>query len=228
MDDDYPGTEELELRLQAYASARLAIRRGAAARMRAALVEEARMRALAATLGRPRGGRGGRVQRRVATVLLAAGLAISSLAGIAAASSAGGPLYVARIWLETVTLPADASVRTQERIHQIDERVLEVERAIGSGDTNAVSAATDAYREAVDEALGDAGTDAGRLTHLRAALGLHVGVLETLAGKVPGRATQAIDRAIDSSNKAVDRIDQANPDHGKPSPANRPKDTQQP
>jgi hypothetical protein len=213
--DDHPGAEELGRRLEAYASARLSPRRGASARIRAAVVEEARMRTLEARMERASGGWRGR--RRFATLLLAAGLAIAGVAGVAAASTAGGPLYGARLWLETVTLPSNADARAVERIHQIDARMLEVQRATESGDRNAVAAAIAAYRATVDAALTDAGQSADRLAHLRAALGLHVTVLETLAHQVPDAAVDGIDRAIDASEKAVDRIDQT-PNDGNPAP----------
>jgi len=213
--DEHPGTEELTQRLEAYASARLAPRRGAAARIRASVLEEARMRSLEASLAR-RPGRLSVLRRRFVPVLLAAALTISGAASVAAASSAGGPLYGARVWLEGALLPSDNAARALERIHQIDERVLEIERASQSGDGNAVAAAIAAYRAAVQSALGEVGADADRLTHLKAALGLHVVVLETLADEVPPQALNGITNAIDSSQKAVDRIDQTKPDNSKP------------
>lgn len=214
MTDEHPGTEELALRLRAYASARLEPRHGAAARMREALVEEARMRSLEASIARSRG-RGHPARRRFAALLLAAGLTIAAAAGAAAASTAGGPIYGARVWIEAAMLPADGNARALERIHQIDERVLEVERAAQSGDQNAVAAAIVAYREAVQAAMNEVGSDDARLAHLKAALGLHVTVLQTLATEVPAQAVVGIDRAIDSSQKAVDKIDHTTPDNGK-------------
>lgn len=215
MTDEHPGTEELAQRLEAYAAVRLAPRRGAAARIRANLIEEARMQALEASLARRRS-RLAIVRRRVVPVLLAAALTIGAAAGVAAASSAGGPLYGARVWVETTLLPSDASARALERIHQIDERVLEIERAVQSGDSNAVAAAIAAYRDAVQAALNEVGSDQDRLAHLKAALGLHVTVLETLAGEVPPQALSGITNAIDSSQNAVDRIDHTKPDGSKP------------
>ena len=152
MTDEHPGTEELAHRLEAYASARLAPSRGAAARIQASVVEEARMRALEASMAR-HSSRVAAARRRVVAVLLAAALVIGGAASVAAASSAGGPLYGARVWFESALLPASGSARALERIHQIDERVLEVERATQSGDVGAVSAAITAYREAVSVAL---------------------------------------------------------------------------
>lgn len=174
------------------------------------------MRSLDASVSGAR--RRGTVRRRFAALLLAAGLTIAGAVGVAAASTAGGPLYGARLWVESVSLPADATGRSLQRIHQIDARILEVEQAVQSGDQNAVAAAIAAYREAVTAALTDAGSDADRLTRLKAALGLHVVVLETLSNDLPGPAVQAIDGAIQSSQKAVDRIDHTKPDNGKTGP----------
>ena len=215
--DDHPGAEELEQRLEAYASARLSPRRGSAARIRVALIEEARMRSLATSIGRTRAAGAGR--RRVAVLLLAATLAVAGIASVAAASEAGGPLYGARIWLETSGLPPNADARALGRMHQIEARVIDVETAAQSGDQNAVTAALAAYRAAVDTALTEAGNDPDRLTHLRAALGLHVVVLETLAGRVPDPAMDAIDKAIVSSQKAVDKIDRTKAEHPATGPA---------
>ncbi|MBI3744930.1 MAG: hypothetical protein HY264_00085 [Chloroflexi bacterium] len=173
------------------------------------------MRSLEASLAR-RPGRLSVLRRRVVPVLLAAALTVAGAVSVAAASSAGGPLYGARVWIEETLLPSDGSARALERIHQIDERVLEIERASQSGDANAVAAAIAAYGDAVQSALGEVGDDPDRLAHLKAALGLHVVVLETLAGEVPPQALNGITNAIDSSQKAVDRIDRVKPDKSKP------------
>jgi hypothetical protein len=207
--DEYPGTEELAERLEAYASAHLAPRPGAAARIRASIIEEARMRSLEARIERPR--LMVRTRRRFAAVLLAAALTIAGAVSVAAASSAGGPLYDARVWLEAALLPDNTDARALERIHQIDERILEVERAAQSGNSGAVAAAISAYRAAVDAALNEVGSDADRLAHLKAALGLHVTVLQTLTDLAPSQVVEGINGAIDSSKKAVDRIETTKP-----------------
>ena len=213
MTDEHPGTEELAERLQAYASARLAPRPGAAARIRANVIEEARMRSLEARIARPR--LVFQTRRRFVSVLLAAALTLAGVASVAAASAAGGPLYGARVWLESALLPVNSDARALERIHQIDERILEVERAAQSGDSTGVAAAISAYRDAVQAALNEVGADADRLAHLKAALGLHVTVLETLTGVAPPQALDGINGAIDSSQKAVDKIDKT-PSETKP------------
>jgi len=225
--DDHPGAEELAQRLGAYASARLAPDRKATARIRAAVMEEARMRALEATIGGARH-RHGVASRRGWALLLAAALTLGSAAAVFAGSGPGGPLYGARLWIETVTLPADADARALERIRQIEDRLVDSERAAAGGNGNAVSAATEAYRAAVDAAIHEAGTNPDRLTRLEASLGLHVTVLETLAGKVPEAAEQGIQRAIEASQNAVDKIDQAKPDPGSNNGQGKPDETGKP
>lgn len=210
MHDDHPGAEELAHRLEAYASVRLSPNRKASARIRTALIEEARMRALEATMGGA-AHRHGSGSRRAGALLLAAALTLGGAAAAFAGSSPGSPLYEARIWLETATLPADADARALERIRHIEERLVDSERAAVAEDGNAVAAATEAYREAIDAAVAEAGTDTAKQDRLRAALGLHVTVLETLADRLPAAAANGIARAIEASQKAVNKIDEAKP-----------------
>ncbi len=202
--EEHPGTDELERRLGAYASARLAPDRIAVSRLRSSVIEEARMHVLDARLSRRRNGR-----RRLAAFAMAATLTIGGAASVAAASNAGGPLYPARIWLETAAMSPDQSTRALERLHQVDARVLDLERAASAGDQNAIAAAINAYRDAVAAAVDEAetGPDNDRLETLKAALGLHLVVLDRLWHRVPDKAMEAIGHAIDASHKAVDRID---------------------
>lgn len=210
--EEHPGSDELGRRLGAYASARLAPDRTAVTRMRASVIEEARMHVLDVRLSRGR-----RRRARVAALGLAAVLTIGGAASVTAASTAGGPLYTVRIWLETVALSHDQDTRALERLHQVDARVLDLERAASAGDENAVTAAIEAYRDAVAVAVDEAetGPDRDRLDALKAALGLHLVVLERLSQRVPDPAVQAINHAIDASHKAVDRIDAPKPDKDK-------------
>ncbi|MBF8289068.1 MAG: hypothetical protein HW391_36 [Chloroflexi bacterium] len=219
--EDHPGEEELRQRLEAYASVRLTPSRVASARIRAAIVEEARMRALESTMhGSQHRHRSG--PRRMAALLLAAGLTLASAVAVAAGSAPGGPLYGARVWLETATLPADADARALERVRQIEERLVDTERAATAADDNGVAAAVQAYEAAVQSALDEAGTDTTRLERLKAALGVHVTVLETLVQDLPAAAQHGIDRAIEASQKAVNRIDDTQPSGGPDPAGNQP------
>ncbi len=224
MNDEHPGTEELQHRLEAYASARLALRRGSAGRMRSALVEEARMRSLSARMGG--GHRRGSGPRRSMALVLAAALGLVTGVVTFAGSAPGTPFYEAKVWLGTVTLPADVDARALERIRQLEGRLVDSEKAAVAADENAVEAATEAYTEAVTAAVAEVGTDAGRLDRLEATLTVHVAVLEALAERLPDAAADGIDRAIEASQQAVERINQTKPDHGQP--GNRPPNGGQP
>jgi hypothetical protein len=173
--------------------------------MRVAIIEEARMRALETSIGTaPHRHRAG--SRRLGALLLAAGLTLGAAVGAAAASAPGGPLYDARIWLEGALLPANADQRALERVRQIEERLVDAERAAESGDPAAFAAAIEAYNEAVAEAMAEVGSDADRLARLEEALGHHVAVLSALSARVPDAATHGIERAIEASQNAVERI----------------------
>jgi hypothetical protein len=211
VNDEHPGTDELARRLEAYASARLMPGGASAARVRAAVIEEARMRALETSIGsRPHRHR--TAPRRFTALLLAAGLTLATAVGVSAAATPGGPLYEVRIWLETATLPADVDARALERVRQIEERLVDAERAAASGDPRALAAAIRAYREAVDEAMAEVGTDEARLARLEEALGHHVAVLVALSARLPEAADDGIDRAIQASQNAVDKIVKTKPE----------------
>lgn len=221
MQDEHPGMDELAQRLEAYATARLSPSRAASARIRIAVVEEARMRALETSIGSaPHRHRSG--PRRLTALLLAAGLVLGSAVAVAAGSAPGGPLYEARIWLESAILPADADARALERVRHIEERLLDAERAAASGDPGALAAAIRAYRDAVAEAMAEVGTDADRLARLEEALGHHVAVLEALSGRLPDAADDGIDRAIEASQKAFDKLVQTKPHPRATEPAVEP------
>jgi ribonuclease BN (tRNA processing enzyme) len=168
------------------------------------------MRALESSIGTARH-RHPAGPRRLTALLLAAGLTLAGAAAVAAGSGPGGPFYGAVVWLQTATLPSDTDARALERVRQIEERLLDAERAAASGDANAVAAALQAYREAVAEALAEVGTDSIHLARLEAALGHHVVVLEALSGHVPDAATNGIERAIEASQKAVDKLEASKP-----------------
>lgn len=224
--DEHPGTDELARRLEAYAAARLTPDRFAVARMRGRILDAAERRAaLLRTMdeatSRPVPLRTRRMaaRRRAAGLLLAATLGLTLATGVTAASMAGGPLYGARLWIESVTLPSDGDARTSARVAQLTDRLAEAQHAAGAGDGSAVAAALEAYREDVAEALEEAGGDDDRLARLQAALGTHIAVLEALLGIVPDQARDAIGDALDSSHRAVDRIEADTPD---PKPSKDP------
>jgi len=219
--EDHPGTEELARRLEAFASARLSPDPAAASRIRIAVVEEARMRALETSIGSLPHRHRSRT-RPIAALLLAAGLTLATAVAAAAAAAPGGPLYGARIWLEAATLPTNADDRALERVRQIEERLLDTERAAASGNAAALAAALAAYNDAVAEALAEVGTDEARLARLEEALGHHVDVLEALSLRLPDAAAGGIQRAIEASQKAVEKLGQSKPHPAATDPAAEP------
>jgi hypothetical protein len=204
--DEHPGSQELGAFLDAYASARLAPRQVAVARIRASLVEEARVRSHRTRMDRGAAMARRRVARRASAGLMAAALVIGGAVSVSAASTPGGPLYGVRLWVETATLPVSADARALVLIRQLDNRAAEIEQAARSGDSNAVAAAAEAYGDAVRAALGEAGTNTDRLTYLESVIGKHVAVLETLTSSVPQRAQAGLGRALSSSQHAVEQI----------------------
>jgi hypothetical protein len=226
--NDHPGTDELARRLEAYATARLDPDRPSTLRMRARVMDAAARRsasllALDEATSRPLPLRPRRsaVVRRAASLVLAAALGLVLATGITAASMAGGPLYEARLWIETATLPADGQARTEARVAQLADRLAEVQHALGAGDQDAIAAALAAYRSEIEAALAEADGDDARLARLEAALGTHIAVLEALESRVPEQARDAIGRALERSRRAVEVIEADEPDqpvesHGPP------------
>ncbi len=223
--DDELTDRMLLARLQAYADAELGADPAGLARIRTSVLAEAARRVdrpasvwarLFGRVGRSgaRGsGAGARpvLVRRPGLALVAASLAVVLLAGVAAAGSApGGPLYGARLWLETATLPADPAARTDAELVRLEERIGEATAAAQSGNGAAVAAALEAYRATVDSTVVAADGDVTRQQRLESVLEQHQVVLETLVAKLSakanGKASEAIRRALDKSTQTIDRI----------------------
>ena len=95
----------------------------------------------------------------------AAALTLAMVAGSAMASTPGGPLYGARLWAETVTLPASGTPRAQAEAQRLGQRLEEIQRASASGDEGAAEAALSAYASILAEARsGTAGDPAAEAT----------------------------------------------------------------
>jgi hypothetical protein len=154
-------------------------------------------------------------------VPLAAALSLAVVGAALAGGQPGGPLYGGRVWLESLTLPADAANRADAEIVRLEARLAEIGVAAARGDASAIADALAAYGEIADEALAGTAGDAAALDRIRAALGRHLGVLGRVAAQLPGQAAAQIEanieRAIAHSNAAIDRIEsRANPPTGKP------------
>lgn len=138
-------------------------------------------------------------------MLLAASLTLAIGAGSAAAAQPGGPLYGVRIWTETLTLPASAAERAQAELRRLRDRLDEAAAAAAAGDANAANAAIEAHAAIVDEATGDAGNDVSAAATLETGVRSNIDVLTVLAGRdLPGKAQDAIRRAIERSGSALD------------------------
>jgi hypothetical protein len=214
--------DEIEDLLQAYAEARLSPSHPLLTRMRAnvlaqaaamaaldaaertfeATAEERRFRWSLARLS---------VRRRAFTMVGVAGLALASTAAVFAAPP-GSPFYEARVAVEAALLPTDIDARLAAHEQHIAERLAAAQLAAASGDANALSAALAAYQAEVDAAVADVGLDADRLAHLEAMLAKHVAVLTALEAKVPQEA--AIDHALQSSQKAIEKIKEKGKNNG--------------
>ena len=234
MIDLMAGDAELRKRLMAFADARLTPELGATTRMRSKVLAVAHRQADLAradaalavllpvggvlaeedgvTPARLREARRAR-RRRVAAVLLAATLALGVGTGSAFAARPGGPLYSARVWIETLTLPSSGRARAVAEIERLEARLAEAMTASAAGDDTATNAALDAYAAILDEVS----TNGAILADDVASAALQVGVahnlavLQALSLRLPDAASGGIQRAIDNaiahSSQALDTID---------------------
>ena len=214
--------DEIEDLLQAYAEARLSPSRPLLTRMRAnVLAQAAAMAALDAAEQSFEAMAEGRrfrwslprisVRRRAFTMVGVASLALATTAAVFAAPP-GSPFYEARVAVEAALLPTDIDARLAAHEQHIAERLAAAQLAAASGDANALSAALAAYQAEVDAAVADVGVDTDRLAHLEAMLAKHVAVLTALQASVPQEA--AIDHALQSSQKAIEKIKEKGKNNG--------------
>lgn len=216
---------EIEALLRRYADASLRLDSETRRRLRDNVLSEAARRASRPTILDERRTRlpwalGRGRFRRAAVALLAAALAVGAIAGAAAASEPGGPLYGLRLWVETVTLPADASARADAEISRLEARLSEATGAAEHGNGGALQAALQAYRETVASALQAAGNDLDRTDRLEIVLERHQVVLQTLVERLPTPAAEAVTQAIERNEATIEKIKA----HGKPSPSPGPGD----
>ncbi len=211
--DDWGDDGELGSLLDAYAGDRLRSDPAAVGRVRARVMAEAHRRPAAAAdalpalavVSRPRAVlRIFRVPAAAAAALLLVGLLAAG--GAIAGSAPGGPLYGVRLWAEELTLPSDAAARAEAELARLEARLAEAREAAAAGNGGAVTAALEAYRREAGAALDAAGTDPTRQEHLAVELGRHVTVLRALVGEVPGRASEAIQRAVERSEQRIEEI----------------------
>lgn len=238
--DEWGDDGELGARLEAYAESHLEPDPAATARARAAVMAEANRVLGASRIAREAAGPGllRRLFQRPALAATAAVLGLAVLAGGAvAASGPGGPLYSARLWVETLTLPSDTTARAAAELDRLQARLDDATAAAASGNGDAVTAALDAYRQTLADVSALAAGDPTREQHLIAELGKHQAVLEALLLSVPGPAQASIDRAVQRTQDGIHAVTATpgqpggNPNPGNPNgtpPAARPDATQKP
>ena len=238
MDDaGIPGAQQVVDLLEAYADARLSPRGAVLARMRRQVMAEAAARAavedakleaaIAAATPKPSWFATHPLQRRLAAIGMAAAMTFATSAAVLAAPP-GSPFYNARVTLEQVFLPSGADDRVAAHERLLAERLREAQDAADAGNVAALQAALTAYQSEIDAAVADVGYDPELLAFLEGALVKHTALLEAIAGKVPGQAGDAIDRAIQASQKAAKKLhDTGQPpwagqpgEHATPPPAN--------
>ena len=225
--DGDTGEEALARRLEAYAAARLTPGSSASTRMRAQVMAAADRQAALVLHREPTPSHRGQ-RRRLVVALLAACLTIGLVVGSASASQAGGPLYPVRIWAETLTLPSSPSERATAEVRRLTARLAEASQASAAGDQAAADAALEAYGNIVGSATADAGTDVAAGAILESGVKHNVTILTALAGRVPEPARDAIQRAIQRSDVAVDQIHANNGNPGTPTPGSGPVATPNP
>ena len=237
MDDEYveraPGDMEAYRRIDAYAHVRLAPNAASMARIRSALVAEATLRAANAAaddvsahgavipIDRPRSLAVSRPRTsRVATALLAASLGVGMVAGSVAASTAGGPLYGTRLWIEEMALPAGGIARGDAQVSRLDGRLADLRTALANGNAPGAAAALEAYMSILTQLEAQAATDPAVASLVTDDVSRHRAVLQALVGHVPPQAQDALLHALDRSDNALDHLggggNGSNPGSGKP------------
>lgn len=205
---------ELERWLEAYAAVRLSPDRATASRVRARVMREwdgravtapASLPAIAAVrLGRSRARR----VRRVMLPAVAAALGMSVLVGSTLAATPGAPLYGARLWAETLVLPADPVARARAQLARLEQRMAEAVNAAKGGNAAGAAAASAAYREILAVAADEgAASDGTALTLLAPAIERHRAVLAALLDLVPADARAEVAAAIEGVKRVADRLD---------------------
>lgn len=208
--------DHIEDMLEAYADARLSPSGPLLARIRANAMAQAAAYAAPAAAGlrvSENGGHGSsrwrlpqlQLPRRAFALGLAATVTLGTSAAVLAAPP-GSPFYNARLVIEAALLPTQLDARLASHEQRLVARLAEAEAAAASGDPVAMEAALAAYAAELEAAVGDVGDDADRLAHLEAVLAKHVAVLTALQARLPEEAS--VDQAIESSQKAVEKIKQ--------------------
>jgi outer membrane biosynthesis protein TonB len=229
----------LRRRLDAYAEVRLSPDLAATTRMRARVLSVAHRQAAlaradaalslvpdpsemttATTRPEVRRGTTRTAVRRTATIVLAATLALASVASIALAARPGGALYGARVWAETLVLPSDPRERAVAELARLEDRLAEAAAASAVGDVPALQAALLAYQHIVQEAgaAADVADDAVAEIAIQQGVADNIAVLSELVGSLPAGGSaavqEALERAIERSEEAIESVKPGNGNGG--------------
>ncbi|MFL5682445.1 MAG: hypothetical protein ACJ77O_04815 [Chloroflexota bacterium] len=221
MDPNDAGLLEISRRLEAYADLRLSPSVLATISMRSSVMSAAHRRsasiaadvareAAAATAHAEREDRASPTGRRLyrpAAAFMAASLALAMLAGTVYGAKAGGPFYNSRLWVEAANLPAGLVARAQAEAVRLDRRIAEVQQASSDGDAPAAEAALAAYSVIVAEAVQGAAGDLTATATIEISMTRHVVVLTGLTATVPAQARAAVQAALVSSSKVIEKLD---------------------
>ena len=213
-DRDPAALDRLEDMLDTYCEARLAPRTAVLARIRANVLAQAgavsaigaaenRLRLVESVPAR-RPAYGSRLARAAFALGFAAMLTLGTSLAVMAAPP-GSAFYGARVLIETLSLPAQATARLEGHEKLLVERLTEAQAAADSGDTVGLAAALAAYQTEVDDATLDAGNAPDQLAHLQEMLAKHTAVLTGLAAQLPDQS--AIEHAIEASSKAITNLE---------------------
>lgn len=162
-----------------------------------------------------------RAPRRLALVL--ATVAVLALAGTVAAaeSGPGQPFYGVRLTIESMTLPAEGSARTEALLALLNRRLDEASRESEHGNDAGVADAVRAYLSTLEETRGRIGPGASQ-TAVEAGLQRHVTVLESIAGSAPPDVQGGLQQAIRQAEAARHALEEIPDIPAQPGPPSRP------
>ncbi len=163
-------------------------------------------------------------RHRTVTALLAASLMIGVATGTALAARPGGALYETRLWVETLTLPADPAARAIAELRRLETRLVEADAAARADDLAAAEAALAAYGRIMDQASAAAieAQDEVAVAVLETGGGRNLDVLRTLIERVPTRAKATDTLEIPGPDRPVRRGGGTAPVESTPAPTTTP------
>ena len=238
-DPNLAALDQVEDLLEAYAEARLSPSGPVLARMRTHVVARAAQYAAAQAVAREAAESGPQpsrwsflnrgLPRRALSLGMAAALTLGTGAAVLAAPP-GSAFFNARVAIEAAFLPTQADARLASHEQHLRERLAEAEAAAARGDVVALEAALAAYDAEIEGALVDLGDSADRLAHFEAVMAAHVAKLQALAARLPNQTASdnAVEHAIATSERVVERIQQKQTQQGGGKPAKDPHPTKPP